>query len=160
MAVLDLMSGFIVELRNAGLPVSLTENLDAMEAVKEIPLEDREGRAHVEPAPLLLRLRHDEGLERGEVVGQPGQGRRQRADELQLADHVVDRHRQLRGREDLLADRRERLLRRHARDHPLRERPEQVGLFDVLLAFEHGAFRTAEGPGKPIGPGRHRRSRL
>jgi uncharacterized protein with von Willebrand factor type A (vWA) domain len=29
-----LMSGFIVELRNAGLPVSLTENLDAMEAVK------------------------------------------------------------------------------------------------------------------------------
>ena len=38
MTVLDLMSGFIVELRKAGLPVSLTENLDAMEAVKEIPL--------------------------------------------------------------------------------------------------------------------------
>ena len=34
MPVLDLMSGFIAELRNAGLPVSLTENLDAMEAVK------------------------------------------------------------------------------------------------------------------------------
>ena len=31
--MLDLMSGFVVELRNAGLPVSLTENLDAMEAV-------------------------------------------------------------------------------------------------------------------------------
>jgi uncharacterized protein with von Willebrand factor type A (vWA) domain len=42
MTVLDLMSGFIVELRKAGLPVSLTENLDAMEAVKEIPIEDRQ----------------------------------------------------------------------------------------------------------------------
>ncbi len=31
--LLDLLTGFIVELRNAGLPVSLTENLDAMEAV-------------------------------------------------------------------------------------------------------------------------------
>ena len=38
--MLDLLSGFIVELRQAGLPVSLTENLDAMEAVKHIPLED------------------------------------------------------------------------------------------------------------------------
>ena len=26
---------FVIELRNAGLPVSLTENLDAMEAVQE-----------------------------------------------------------------------------------------------------------------------------
>ena len=40
--MLDLMSGFVVELRNAGLPVSLTENLDAMEAVKHIPIEDRD----------------------------------------------------------------------------------------------------------------------
>ncbi len=40
--MLDLLSGFIVELRNAGLPVSLTENLDAMEAVKVIPVEDRD----------------------------------------------------------------------------------------------------------------------
>ena len=29
-ALLDLLNGFIVELREAGLPVSLTENLDAM----------------------------------------------------------------------------------------------------------------------------------
>ena len=28
--ILDLLNGFIIELRNAGLPVSLTENLDAM----------------------------------------------------------------------------------------------------------------------------------
>ena len=40
--LLELLSGFIVELRSAGLPVSLTENLDAVEAVKHIPIEDRE----------------------------------------------------------------------------------------------------------------------
>ena len=41
-AITELLAGFIQELRSAGLPVSLTENLDAMEAVKHIPLEDRE----------------------------------------------------------------------------------------------------------------------
>ena len=40
--LLELLNGFIVELRSAGLPVSLTENLDAVEAVKHIPVEDRE----------------------------------------------------------------------------------------------------------------------
>jgi uncharacterized protein with von Willebrand factor type A (vWA) domain len=35
--MLDLLAGFVVELREAGLPVSLTENLDAMEAVQHIP---------------------------------------------------------------------------------------------------------------------------
>ena len=39
--LLDLMGGFIQQLRDAGLPVSLTENLDAMEAVQAIPIEDR-----------------------------------------------------------------------------------------------------------------------
>ncbi|MFT7393100.1 MAG: hypothetical protein ACI83Y_000764, partial [Candidatus Azotimanducaceae bacterium] len=40
--MLKLLNGFVVELRNAGLPVSLTENLDAMEAVQHIPIEDRD----------------------------------------------------------------------------------------------------------------------
>ncbi|MEI2697034.1 MAG: hypothetical protein V9E94_01370 [Microthrixaceae bacterium] len=40
--LVDLLAGFIVELRRAGLPVSLTENLDAMEAVRHIPLDDRD----------------------------------------------------------------------------------------------------------------------
>ncbi len=39
--LLALLSGFISELRSAGLPVSLTENLDAMEALGHIRLEDR-----------------------------------------------------------------------------------------------------------------------
>lgn len=58
MAVLDLLSGFIVELRNAGLPVSLTENLDAMEAVKEIPIEDRQAFKYALGATLVKSNSH------------------------------------------------------------------------------------------------------
>jgi hypothetical protein len=58
MPVLDLMSGFIVELRNAGLPVSLTENLDAMQAVKEIPIEDREAFKYALGATLVKSNSH------------------------------------------------------------------------------------------------------
>lgn len=58
MAVLDLLSGFIVELRKAGLPVSLTENLDAMEAVKEIPIEDRQAFKYALGATLVKSNSH------------------------------------------------------------------------------------------------------
>ena len=40
--LLETLSGFVKELRAAGIPVSLTENLDAMEALRHIPLEDRD----------------------------------------------------------------------------------------------------------------------
>ena len=56
--MLDLLSGFIVELRQAGLPVSLTENLDAMEAVKHIPLEDREAFKYALGATLIKSNAH------------------------------------------------------------------------------------------------------
>ncbi|MGB5756671.1 MAG: VWA domain-containing protein [Acidimicrobiales bacterium] len=39
--IFHLLEGFVTELRTAGLPVSLVENIDAAEAVKHIPLEDR-----------------------------------------------------------------------------------------------------------------------
>jgi uncharacterized protein with von Willebrand factor type A (vWA) domain len=39
--LLETLAGFVTELRNAGIPVSLTENLDAVEAIRHIPLEDR-----------------------------------------------------------------------------------------------------------------------
>src|SRR5918911_3751739 len=39
--MLDLLSGFVHQLRAAGLPVSMTENLDAMRALEHVPLEDR-----------------------------------------------------------------------------------------------------------------------
>jgi uncharacterized protein len=40
--MLELLSGFVGELRNAGLPISLTEHLDAARAVHHVPMEDRE----------------------------------------------------------------------------------------------------------------------
>ncbi|HEX7169144.1 MAG TPA: VWA domain-containing protein [Acidimicrobiales bacterium] len=58
MATLDLLAGFIQELRNAGLPVSLTENLDAMEAVRHVPLEDREFFKYALAATLVKSNAH------------------------------------------------------------------------------------------------------
>ncbi len=40
--MLDLLTGFIAELRAGGIPVSLTEHLDAAEALRHVPMEDRE----------------------------------------------------------------------------------------------------------------------
>ncbi len=56
--MLDLLNGFIVELRNAGLPVSLTENLDAMEAVKVIPMEDRDAFKYALACTLVKNNTH------------------------------------------------------------------------------------------------------
>ncbi|MDQ1521178.1 MAG: uncharacterized protein QOI55_2251, partial [Actinomycetota bacterium] len=41
-SMLDVLQGFVHELRAAGLPVSMTENLDAMRALEHIPFADRE----------------------------------------------------------------------------------------------------------------------
>jgi uncharacterized protein with von Willebrand factor type A (vWA) domain len=60
---IDLLSGFIQELRSAGLPVSLTENLDAMEAVKHIPLEDREAFKYALAATLVKNSAHWKAFE-------------------------------------------------------------------------------------------------
>ena len=56
--MLDLLGGFIQELRAAGLPVSLTENLDAMEAVKHIPIEDRDAFKYALGATLVKNNAH------------------------------------------------------------------------------------------------------
>ena len=56
--MLDLLAGFIQELRAAGLPVSLTENLDAMEAVTHIPIEDREAFKYALGATLVKSASH------------------------------------------------------------------------------------------------------
>ncbi len=56
--MLDLLSGFVVELRRAGLPVSLTEHLDAAEAVGHIPLEDREALKFALAATLVKSSAH------------------------------------------------------------------------------------------------------
>ena len=41
-SMLDVLQGFIGELRAAGLPVSMTENLDAMRAVEHIDIAERD----------------------------------------------------------------------------------------------------------------------
>ena len=61
--MLDLLAGFIQELRRAGLPVSLTENLDAMEAVKHIPLDDREAFKFALAATLVKNSAHWKAFE-------------------------------------------------------------------------------------------------
>jgi uncharacterized protein len=61
--VIDVLAGFIQELRRAGLPVSLTEDLDAMEAVKHIPLEDREAFKFALAATLVKNASHWKAFE-------------------------------------------------------------------------------------------------
>src|SRR5438445_1036086 len=61
--MIDLMAGFIRELRAAGLAVSLTENLDAMEAVRHIPLEDREAFKYALAATLVKNHAHWKAFE-------------------------------------------------------------------------------------------------
>ena len=57
-AILDLLNGFIIELRAAGLPVSLTENLDALEAVRHVPIGDRESFKYALGATLVKHYNH------------------------------------------------------------------------------------------------------
>ncbi len=40
--MIDVLQGFVHELREAGLPVSMTENLDAMRAMEHVPFADRD----------------------------------------------------------------------------------------------------------------------
>jgi hypothetical protein len=56
--MLDLLSGFINELRQNGLPVSLTEHLDAAEAVHFVPLEDRDALKYALGATLIKSSSH------------------------------------------------------------------------------------------------------
>ncbi|HMD45268.1 MAG TPA: VWA domain-containing protein [Acidimicrobiales bacterium] len=91
--MLDLLSGFVTELRNAGLPVSLTESIDAAQAVHHVPLEDRQALKYALAATLVKSSAHwktfetafeiyfaaritptgDEGAELGEGA-EPGEG--------------------------------------------------------------------------------------
>jgi uncharacterized protein len=56
--VLDLLAGFVTELRAAGIPVSLTEHLDAAEALGHIPIEDREAIKYTLGASLVKSSSH------------------------------------------------------------------------------------------------------
>ena len=53
-----LFEGFVTELRTAGLPVSLSENIDAAEAIKHIPMEDRTAFKYALAATLVKNDAH------------------------------------------------------------------------------------------------------
>ena len=56
--MLDLLTGFVAELRAAGIPVSLTEHLDAAEALTHVPMEDREAIKYTLGASLVKSSSH------------------------------------------------------------------------------------------------------
>jgi len=57
-SVVDLLNGFVIELRNAGLPVSLTEHIDAMEAVRVVDLADRQALKYALAATMVKSHSH------------------------------------------------------------------------------------------------------
>jgi hypothetical protein len=61
--VLDVLAGFVGELRAAGLPVSLTESIDAAEAIHHVPLEDREALKYALAATLVKSSSHWKAFE-------------------------------------------------------------------------------------------------
>src|SRR5260370_26655017 len=56
--MLDVLQGFVHELRSAGLPVSMTENLDAMRAVEHIDIAERDLFKAALGATLVKHYRH------------------------------------------------------------------------------------------------------
>src|SRR5260370_37212509 len=56
--MLDVLQGFVHELRSAGLPVSMTENLDAMRAVEHIDISERDLFKAALGATLVKHYRH------------------------------------------------------------------------------------------------------
>ena len=61
--MLDVLQGFVHELRTAGLPVSMTENLDAMRAIEHVPMEDREAFKAALGATLVKHHHHWKAFE-------------------------------------------------------------------------------------------------
>jgi uncharacterized protein with von Willebrand factor type A (vWA) domain len=62
-SMLDVMQGFVHELRAAGLPVSMTENLDAMRAIEHIDLSERDTLRAVLGATLVKHRHHWKAFE-------------------------------------------------------------------------------------------------
>ncbi|HVM05710.1 MAG TPA: VWA domain-containing protein [Acidimicrobiales bacterium] len=61
--MLDILGGFVRELRAAGLPVSLTEDLDAVQALCHVPIEDREAFKSALAATLVKSPGHRRAFE-------------------------------------------------------------------------------------------------
>ncbi len=101
--MLELLNGFIAELREAGLPVSLTENLDAMEAVKHIPLDDRVAFKYALAATLVKNNAHWRSFETVFEVYFSLRGREYAigdSDMPELPDDILDAMEQMQGQGD------------------------------------------------------------
>ena len=61
--LLESLAGFVKELRSAGIPVSLTENLDAVEALRHIPLDDRDAFKYALAATMVKNDAHWKSFE-------------------------------------------------------------------------------------------------
>ncbi|MEX1006285.1 MAG: VWA domain-containing protein [Acidimicrobiia bacterium] len=61
--LLDVLQGFVHELRAAGLPVSMTENLDAMRAIEHVHIDDRELFKGVLSTTLVKHHRHQKAFD-------------------------------------------------------------------------------------------------
>jgi uncharacterized protein len=61
--LLDVLQGFVHELRAAGLPVSMTENLDAMRAIEHVDISDRELFKGILGATLVKHHRHQKAFD-------------------------------------------------------------------------------------------------
>jgi uncharacterized protein with von Willebrand factor type A (vWA) domain len=62
-SLLDVLQGFVHELRAAGLPVSMTENLDAMRAIEHVHIDDRELFKGVLSSTLVKHHRHQKAFD-------------------------------------------------------------------------------------------------
>lgn len=56
--MLELLTGFIFQLREAGIPVSVSEHIDAMAAIRHVPLEDRDTVKYALAATLVKNDGH------------------------------------------------------------------------------------------------------
>jgi uncharacterized protein with von Willebrand factor type A (vWA) domain len=61
--MLDVLQGFVHELRSAGLPVSMTENLDAMRALEHLDISDRDVFKAALGATLVKHHQHRRAFE-------------------------------------------------------------------------------------------------
>src|ERR1700752_3693129 len=100
--LLESLSGFVTELRTAGLPVSLTENLDAMEALRHIPLEDREAFKYALAATLVKNNAHWKAFETVFEVYFSSRGRHHNIDGEEAQGDEADLERLL---EELMGER-------------------------------------------------------
>ncbi len=88
--MVDVLNGFVVELRSAGLPVSLTEHIDAMEAVQAVDLADRRSLKVALAATMVKSHSHWRAFETVFEVYFASRGRSAAPDDGELLVEPVD----------------------------------------------------------------------